>query len=271
MLRIIGIGDNVVDRYLYKHKMYPGGNAVNVPVLAQRTGMAKAAYIGCLGTNKAGRHVLAALKSEGVDVSRVRVMEGENAEADVTLVDGDRVFVGGKKGVSLNIHLDAQDEALIRGYDLIHTSIYSGLDDSLAQMKAIGPKISYDYSDHLDLEQVGATLKYVDIAIFSGGDRPLEELKALLLAAAAKGPSQVLVTMGSRGSMLYCGGRFFQQGIYAIDHVVDTMGAGDSFIARYLCGYFAGEETAVSLQAAAEFAAKNCLVGGTFGYETEIG
>ncbi len=270
MLRIIGIGDNVVDRYLYKNKMYPGGNAVNVPVLAKRTGMAQAAYLGCLGNDAAGKHVLAALISEGLDVSHVRVLEGANAYADVTLVEGDRTFIGGNPGVSCNIHLTPADESFAAPYDLIYTSVYSGIDSQLAQMKAIGPKIAYDYSDHLVLADVEHTFPYVDFAVFSGGNRPEEELKALMQTVAAAGVQQILVTMGSRGSMLYANGKFYQQGIYRIDQVVDTMGAGDSFIARYLAGVFSGEEIAQSMENAAKYAAQNCLVNGTFGYETEI-
>lgn len=270
MFRIIGIGDNVVDRYLYKNKMYPGGNAINVPLLAQRTGMAQAAYIGCLGTDAAGKHVLASLQAEGIEISRLRIIEGPNAYANVTLVDGDRVFIGGSAGVSHNITLDAQDEAYIAQYDLIHTSVYSGIDGLLPQMKAIGPEIAYDYSNHLDLDSVENTFAYVDFAIFSGGDRTEEEMKVLAKTVAEKGPKQVLITMGSRGSMLYREGAFFKQGIYKIDKVVDTMGAGDSFIARYLTGFYSDEGTQQSMENAAEYAAKNCLVEGTFGYEAEI-
>ena len=274
MFRIIGIGDNVVDRYLYKNKMYPGGNAVNVPVLAKRSGLAEAAYIGCLGTDAAGAHVLAALRSEGLDTSHVRVMEGPNAYANVTLVDGDRTFLsgdmGGSVGVSHNIVLNKEDEAFIATYQLIHTSVYSGINDSLPQMKAIGPAISYDYSDHLNLDEIRNTLPYVDFAIFSGGDGDEEVLRDFIAKVVELGPKHILMTRGSKGSMLYRDGVYYHQGIYHIDHVVDTMGAGDSFIARYLAGIYSGEETQQSMANAAEFAAKNCLVAGTFGYETDI-
>ena len=270
MLKIIGFGDNVVDRYLYKNKMYPGGNAVNVPVLAQKTGMAQAGYIGVLGTDAAGVHVLHALKSEGLDLSRVRVAEGPNAYADVTLVEGDRVFIGGSAGVSNQLTLEPEDAALMQQYNLIHTSCYSYIDHLMPQLHGLGVQICYDYSDHLDIEKIKETLPYVDIAAFSGGDTDEVTLQALARAAASHGPSQVLVTMGGRGSMLYRDGGFYRQSIHRIPQVRDTMGAGDSFIARYLCGCFAGESIAESMQQAAVFAANNCLVDGTFGYEADI-
>lgn len=46
-MKIAAIGDNVIDRYLNKDVMYPGGNAVNVAAHASMLG-AQAAYIGRL-------------------------------------------------------------------------------------------------------------------------------------------------------------------------------------------------------------------------------
>ena len=54
MVSLIGVGDNTVDTYLQTHTRYPGGNAVNVAVLAQRLG-ARAAYLGSLGDHARGK------------------------------------------------------------------------------------------------------------------------------------------------------------------------------------------------------------------------
>ena len=49
-MRLLGIGDNVMDAYLFQNKLYPGGNAVNVAVLAGRFG-AQAGYLGILAND----------------------------------------------------------------------------------------------------------------------------------------------------------------------------------------------------------------------------
>ncbi len=108
-MRLLGAGDNVVDRYRDLGLMYPGGNALNVAVAAARGGAA-AAYVGAVGTDRAGDVVLAGLRAEGIDVSRVRVVEGPNAYADVMLVEGDRVFIGADPTIS-RFRLDADDLA----------------------------------------------------------------------------------------------------------------------------------------------------------------
>ena len=66
-MRIVGVGDNTVDKYLHLKMMFPGGNAVNVPVLARRYGH-DASYIGWLGDDTYGHLILDALVAEGLDV-----------------------------------------------------------------------------------------------------------------------------------------------------------------------------------------------------------
>ena len=99
-MRIVGVGDNVLDRYIDQGLMYPGGNAVNVPVLALRFGAEAAAYVGAVGDDEGGSWLLEALGLEGLDTSRVKVLPERNSYSRVALVDGDRTFVGGDKGAS---------------------------------------------------------------------------------------------------------------------------------------------------------------------------
>ena len=76
MASVIGFGDNVVDCYEDRGLMFPGGNALNVSVFASRFG-ASACYVGAVGDDTAGNHVRAALVSEGVDISRLRIVADE--------------------------------------------------------------------------------------------------------------------------------------------------------------------------------------------------
>jgi len=69
--RICAVGDNVVDRYVDRRLMYPGGNAVNVAVHARRCG-ARTAYVGAVGDDAAGRLLWDVLVREGVDTDRLR-------------------------------------------------------------------------------------------------------------------------------------------------------------------------------------------------------
>ena len=100
--RVIGIGDNVCDKYYPSKIMYPGGQAMNFSVYAKKLG-ADAAYMGVFGTDSVASHIIHTLEQFQIDYSRCRQYKGENGYAKVTLVDGDRVFLGSNKGVFLNI------------------------------------------------------------------------------------------------------------------------------------------------------------------------
>ena len=45
-MRVIGLGDNVVDMYMHRNVMYPGGNAMNFAVYANLMGGIR--IFGCL-------------------------------------------------------------------------------------------------------------------------------------------------------------------------------------------------------------------------------
>ena len=52
-VKVLGFGDNVVDKYEHIKTMYPGGNAVNFAVFAKKLGAERSAYMGIFGSDKA--------------------------------------------------------------------------------------------------------------------------------------------------------------------------------------------------------------------------
>ena len=96
-IRVIGVGDNVVDKYMHTKTMYPGGNAFNFSAYASMLG-ASSSYMGVFGSDEAAQLVQATARELGIDTSHCRVEEGENGYAMITLVDGDRKFLGSNKG-----------------------------------------------------------------------------------------------------------------------------------------------------------------------------
>jgi fructoselysine 6-kinase len=265
---IIGVGDNVMDRYLDLNRMFPGGNTLNVAVLARRSG-ADAAYIGCLGNDFAGGYILDILKKERVDVPHVKVMEGSNAYSRVTLVNGDRTFLGGHRGVSLNIELRNEHYDYIKGFDIIHTSIFSGIEKYLKNFTEIGIPVAFDYSNVFSKGYIERTLPYVTYAFFSGSSKTVDEIKEFQFYASSFGPKYVLVTRGAEGAMLYAEGKYYEQEIIPVE-LVDTLGAGDGFIARFLTGVLKKEAIEETLLEAAKVSAKVCTHYGAFGNGVEM-
>ena len=135
-MKLLGLGDNVMDAYLFRGELYPGGNAANVAVLAKRAGAEKSGYIGVLATDAAGEHFRTVLQTENVDISRLRRGVGRTACNYITLDDqGDRAFSGnnGQETVQ-NLYrpiITSADRMYAAAFDVVHSSIHSGLDDAL--------------------------------------------------------------------------------------------------------------------------------------------
>ncbi len=265
MVSVIGVGDNTVDRYLHLGKMFPGGNTVNVPVLAHRLG-SPAAYLGWLAQDPHGMLVYDALIDEGVDISHCRLVDGQNAFCEVSLKDGDRVFGNFSEGVCGQIELNDDDLHFISTFDLVHTSIYSFVTPYLKQLRAASKVLSYDFSSEWDQHSLAETLPFINIALLSNKVMKIEENKELINYACSFGPDLVLVTSGEQGALVFDGRQYFYQEIHSVGEIVDTLGAGDAFAASFMVNYLGGISLENALQKAAKYAAETCEYYGAFGH-----
>jgi fructoselysine 6-kinase len=114
---LVCIGDNVVDHYPDQGTYYPGGNGLNVAVLARRFGLANTVHIGIPADDEEGRHIQSCLVAEGFSDEYARYVRGEMGRAKVAVVDGDRVFVSSNNGgvrKRLALRMDEPDLSLIR-------------------------------------------------------------------------------------------------------------------------------------------------------------
>jgi fructoselysine 6-kinase len=281
MIKVIGVGDNVVDHYLDSNIIYPGGNALNFAVLAKMTG-SEAAYLGSFGNDFAGRHVMAVLEKLCIDISRCRTIEGENGCAKVKIVDGNRVFLPGNRGGVMRekpLVFSKMDLEYIKNYDLIHSSCYSYIEPELHRLATTKLPISFDFSNRINQDYLNQVCPFVDFAFFSTSGRISESsVKTKLSQICDLGCSLCLTTRGEEGAILYDGNRYYHQQAEPVE-VVDTMGAGDAFITTFLLYYVehyflssrsinANKEKIVieGLKKASKAAANTCQVRGTFGF-----
>jgi fructoselysine 6-kinase len=265
---LVSVGDNVVDHYLDQGIYYPGGNALNVAILAHRFGMTNNAYIGILGEDEEGRHVHACILAEGLSDSQLRFAKGETGKAKVTLVNGDRVFVGSNKGGvrrKLMLRMDQDDLELISRLGHVHSSCFSYIEPELPRIRAIAQGLSFDFSTARDTDYFAAVCPLVTLAFLSASDLPDSETEAFIARIHAFGAPMVCVTQGERGAVFSDGARILRQGIVQAKPV-DTMGAGDAFIAGFLATRINGASIDDALPQAATFAARACEWPGAFGY-----
>ncbi len=309
MIRVLGVGDNVCDKYLPAGMIYPGGNALNVAVFSKFMGC-DSAYLGTIGDDETGQFLYAILREMGLDISHCRFEQGENGIARVELRDGDRVFLKGNRETRVSRTrppvLSRVDIRYMESFDLLHTSIYSYMEPELPKMQEAGAFLSMDFSDAYDDAYLKRCCRYIDCAEISCGGMPEDEILETMERIMQYGCREmVIATRGSRGAMVLCKGKLYRQ-VPCLVKARDTMGAGDSFITSFLVNYLdavrdatdfpeivservcskeSGEvETGIrtaegyrdalirlSLYRAAVFAAQQCRRDGSFGFGKEIG
>lgn len=275
-MKVIGIGDNVVDDYAHIRTMFPGGNALNFSVYASMLGC-ESAYLGVFGNDVAAEHVQQTLAEIGVDTSHCRRADGPNGRAILTIEDGERVFVSsnhGGVGKSVPMEFIFDDLDYLQTFSIMHTSAYSYLDDHLARMQALKPLVSYDFSDDFEADSAVSLCRYVDIGFFSCARWPEEATMDLLKEAVYRGCTLAVATRGPQEVILFDGQSWFGQ-IPRTVTPTDTLGAGDAFITGFLVSYVGGKDDTgerpallieSSLERAAAFAAEICQMQGAFGH-----
>lgn len=272
-MKIIGVGDNTVDVYVNQNKMYPGGNSVNVPELCLRAGASAAAYIGIFGDDFAGRLMTDSLREDGIDISHSRIIHGRNSKnANIQGEGNDRVWVGNNNEgdcAGVQLKFTKADIDYISTFDVLHSSVHSEIPYLFPLIQG-SVFTSMDFSDGYTDERIATLCPYLDIAFFSGGGRSKEEIEDVIGKALKAGAKIVVTTMGMGGSIATDGKeRIFQSAIKADEPVVDTLGAGDTYIAAFLLEYWKSQDIRKAALKGAQYALTTLGYFGACGHGVE--
>lgn len=237
-VKIATVGDNCMDVYENIGKAYPGGNPVNVAVYIVRMG-GEASYTGVVGSDAYGKQMVEAIGSKGVDVSHVRTMPGSTAITHVELIDGERVMGDYEEGVLADFTLTPEEIDFLGSHELVVSALWGNCQQHFADIRAKGAKIAYDAAVRPDDPAAQEAIPNVNYLFFSADEGDTTALRAQMTALYDRGPELVVATLGEQGSLAYDGKTFAAHGITSCP-VVDTMGAGDSYIAGFLFGIVEG-------------------------------
>lgn len=249
-MSIAAVGDNCIDFYENTGEYYAGGNPVNVAVYVKRMN-GNSSYTGVVGNDDYGKFMIKAITAKGVDTSHIRILEGKTAVTHVELKDGDRILGDYEEGVMADFKLREEDIEFLCSHDLVVTGIWGMIESELHKIKERGVPVAFDFADKIDHEITHKALPYVDYAFFSCDSKDNEDLYEFMKSIKSKGPSIVIVTRGEKGSIAYDGNEFTEFGIVECE-VIDSMGAGDSYIAGFLMGIIEGKSILESMKKGAQ-------------------
>ncbi len=249
-LHFSALGDNCVDRYLPLAQAAVGGNAINVAVQLALSGEA-CSYFGAIGRDEAGRWTRDALIAHGVSVEHMQELEAPTAYTDIDVdAGGERIIAFEEFGTSALYHPTPQDISALRRMDHIHFGWFQGACALRERLAGCGVSFSQDVAVNSDA--VG-----LDVGFDSVG--PSEILaQAALERLLGLGCRVAVVTCGAMGSMASDGGDVVTTGIRAVPTVVDTTGAGDTFIAGFLSAWKRAQPLAACLASGRDAAARTC-------------
>jgi len=282
-VRVLGFGDNIIDRFLDRGIDYPGGNAVNVAVYARRRG-AHAEYLGVFGDDDSGAFLRASIEDAGVGTGRSLVRRGESGVSSLRVAAGEREFLdwnGG--GVTVREPIDLEDgrEEYAATFDAVHSSVYSGVEEQLPRLRERDVLVSFDFSSEAAFrtpDYLQRVAPYTDLALVSCAGLDEDDSFALLDRVVQHGATLALGTRGAEGASVTDGSLRLSAParLAAGAEVVDTMGCGDAFLAGFLVslhgsGWRRGRRPDAAalrraLDSGADAAHDQCFVEGAFGH-----
>ena len=255
-MKVAAIGDNCIDVYEKIGKKYPTGNIVDTGVNLQRLGI-PVSIISTTGSDENGSWMREALMNENLNLSHFKTAKGITAITYMDMNGLDRVHGEYIEGVLETIVFDEEDIRFAADHTLVHTALWGKAEDTLPKIKELNEKvqISFDYADRLTHELVESTLPYVDYGFYSYHKERDSFIEDFLKDKVERGMKVAVVTFGEKGSLAYDGNRFYDGTIYKAE-VVNTVGAGDSFIAGFLYGILMKKDIESCLNTGAKLASE---------------
>lgn len=262
MKKAAGIGDNCIDDYTNIGRRYPTGNVVDTGVNMAKLGI-PVSIISTTGSDDNGRWMIDALAKEGLDLSHLKVGDGATAITYMTLDENDRVHGEYEEGVLENIVFDEEDIRFAAEHDLVFTAFWGKAEGVMGAIHDLGAATAFDYATTDDerlpdmLEKTRGAIDYGFFSYKGIGSKDDEEPREFLRDKVANHGMKVAVaTFGEEGSLAFDGTRFYEGGIYPQENVVNTVGAGDSFIAGFLAGVLQDKDIPACLDQGARVASE---------------
>ena len=260
-----------------------GGSESNMAIGLQRLGV-RAVWCGRVGADSLGELVAREIRAEGVDVrltvddsQPTGLMIKERRTPALQRVNYYRTGSAGSRFSPADL-----DHDLIGNAALLHlTGITPALSgqavaavfEAIATAKAANVPVSFDLNYRAKLWSPGeAAAVYRDIIplvdiVFAGHDEAeiavgeAADPGELARRIASLGPRQAVIKLGAEGALALVDGETYCQSAVEVT-VVDTVGAGDAFVAGYLAEFVNQASPETRLRTAAATGAFACLVQG---------
>ncbi|XAS71281.1 sugar kinase [Micrococcaceae bacterium Sec5.1] len=260
-----------------------GGAETNFAIALKRLGTS-VTWLGRVGQDSLGDLVLREVAAEGITTLGIRDVKAPTGLMIKERRTPEHLRVWYYRSASAGSRLSPEDVPVgaIQNAKLLHlTGITPALSESAADAAQLavtvareaGVIISFDLNYRAALwspDQAGpAFRKFIEQAdvVFAGDDEaaiavgPSSDSMQLAHRIAELGPAQVVIKNGPLGCVAVIDGTEYRQEAVRIN-AVDTVGAGDAFVAGYISDLLTGASVEDRLRTAVQTGAFACLVPG---------
>jgi len=242
------------------YRLMPGGKGANQALAAARDG-ATVSLVGAVGRDPFAEIALALLRAAGIDLSLLRVVDLPTGCAAITVSAAGENLITVAAGANRRAAAEMVPERML-GPDtilLMQMEVPGSEVASLAaRAKRSGSRVILNLAPAAPLDET--TGRCIDILIANEGEAAL--LGPEPGASAAALGNVIVVTRGSRGASAYLpdGGSIDIPALPV--EVVDTTGAGDTFVGVLAASLDNGGDLAGSLRRASAAAGVACRMPG---------
>lgn len=235
-------------------KLFPGGKGLNQSIALAKAGI-PVIHGGLIGSD--GKMLLDTLSTAGVDthyIKQVDIQSGhaiiqvdENGQNCIILYAGANHCFDSSYILSVLETAEEGDILLLQNETNALAEIFEIAHNKKMQI-AFNPSPYDEDIKSLPLHYVKWWLcNEIEGAELTGKENPYEAIDAL---SAMYPGSNILLTIGSKGSICYCNGQLIHQPIYKVN-AVDTTAAGDTFTGFFLGSIMNGKCPEEALKTAA--------------------
>lgn len=233
---------------------FPGGKGLNQAVAAARSG-ARTAMIAGLGHDAAGDELLQAMHDDGIDTSAVRRVDEPSGTALIVVQDtGENSIVVAAGANSALTALSAEAQQAVTSASVLVAQLEVPLAvvaQAAAAARAAGTTVVLNAAPAQPLDD--ALLDLVDVLVvneheassLTGVEDPVRSAVAL-----TERVGEVVVTLGADGAAHVDSDRNVTRAPGVAASVVDTTGAGDTFVGVLAASLAAGSTVAAAVRRA---------------------
>ncbi len=263
-MKIISVGCVCVDVFVEEKQILPGGESLNFCGNICGFPDTDCYLISRIGNDEYGKEILKKLSTYRVDISRLKVENGVTANHKIYhTVDGDRYFRPDSwdGGIYDSFLLDDAEIDFIKSADAVHTLVDSPVFEQVIRCKEDSNfLLAVDFNEYRDFDKWEKILPNVDLFFISGDEGIFETLKCF----SARFDTVFICTLAEKGSIAFSKEKTYRCSAVPVEKVIDTTGAGDSFLAGFVREYLNSKNIDEALTSGSGCASKNIVRLGGF-------